>query len=55
MPLTPKEPSRHIRLDGAAARLQLGTGQSFPISQFKRVLVVGTGKAAAPMALRLKE
>src|SRR5580658_3713995 len=46
---------RHVRLDVPAGLLHLSTGESLLLSQFKRVFVVGAGKAAAPMACALEQ
>ena len=46
---------RHVRLDVQAGLLHLSTGESLLLSQFKRVFVVGAGKAAAPMACALEQ
>jgi glycerate 2-kinase len=49
-----KAVATHVRLDTVPDCLHLNSGQSFPISQFRRVLVVGAGKAAAPMAVSIE-
>jgi len=46
---------RHVRLDAPAGLLHLSSGESLLLSQFKRVFVVGAGKAAAPMAFALEQ
>ena len=46
---------RHLRLDVPAGLLHLSSGESLLLSRFKRVLVVGAGKAAAPMAFALEQ
>lgn len=47
-----KAVAHHVRI--ASNRLQLSSGQSLPLTDFKRVLVVGAGKAAAPMAVAIE-
>ena len=49
----PKEAVRtHLKRDGAQLRLE---GEVFDLNSFERILVVGAGKASAPMAVALEE
>lgn len=44
----------HVQRDANAGRLHLSSGYSFAMPDFKRVLVLGAGKAAARMAVTIE-
>jgi hydroxypyruvate reductase len=50
-----KAVARHLSMDVDNNVLRIGADIGVPLSQFKRVFIIGAGKAAAPMAAAVEE